>query len=113
MAEHNLSWNQVVQMCHHAHPKEDEQLVADAFQVEQLDLEAAEAEVAEAEVAERLATARAEIVDARAELAEARAAMAAPPTDVVIHDIAADDDDVPAASSAPATRSFCLRRSRP
>lgn len=35
----------------------------------------------------------AELADARAELAEARAAIAAPPADAVIHDIA--DDDVP------------------
>jgi hypothetical protein len=46
MFEHNLSWDQVVHMCRQAHP-EDEQLVADAFQADQLGLEATEAEVAE------------------------------------------------------------------
>ncbi|KAK1682596.1 hypothetical protein QYE76_043444 [Lolium multiflorum] len=110
MAEHNLSWDQVVQMCHQAHP-EDEYLVVNVFQAEQLDLEATEveAEVAEAEAEaveraqgrERLAAARAEIADTRAELAEARAelaeahaAMAAPPVEAIIHDIV-DDDVVP------------------
>ncbi|KAK1617602.1 hypothetical protein QYE76_023119 [Lolium multiflorum] len=100
MVEHNLSWDQVVQMCRQAHP-EDEQLVADAFQADQLGLEAAEADAAErAQARERLAAARAEIADARVEIAEARAAMAAPPAappaDAVIHDIAVDanDDDV-------------------
>jgi hypothetical protein len=34
MAEHNLSWDQVVQMCCQAHPEEDEQLVADTFQAD-------------------------------------------------------------------------------
>jgi hypothetical protein len=48
MAEHNLSWDQVVHMCRQAHP-EDEQLVADAFQADQLGQEAAE--VAEEEAA--------------------------------------------------------------
>ncbi|KAM0892637.1 hypothetical protein ACQ4PT_025627 [Festuca glaucescens] len=116
MAEHNLSWDQVVQMCRHVHPEEDEELVATAVQADQLDLEAAAAEAevaeaeAEAEVAERaegrLAATRAEIADARAELADARAALAearaamaappaAPPADAVIHDIADDDAPVP------------------
>ncbi|XP_047051996.1 myosin-5-like [Lolium rigidum] len=39
MAEHNLSWDQVVQMCRHTHPEEDEELVATAVQDDQLDLE--------------------------------------------------------------------------
>jgi multidrug resistance efflux pump len=125
MAEHNLSWDQVVQMCRQAH-LEDEQLVANGFQAEQLDLEAAEAEVAEAEVAEaegeaaeptqgceRLSEARAEIADARAELADARrrwrphlrtlSSKTSPPTMMLY----------PAASSASATSGFCSRPSRP
>jgi hypothetical protein len=53
MAEHNFSWDQVVQMCRQVHPKEEQQLDADAFQIEQLDREVAEAEVAEAEAAGR------------------------------------------------------------
>ncbi|KAK1650114.1 hypothetical protein QYE76_067919 [Lolium multiflorum] len=79
MAEPNLSWDQIVQMCRQAH-LEEEELVADAFQAEQLDLEAVEAEVAEAaeraQGRERLAAARTEIADARDELADARAALA-------------------------------------
>jgi hypothetical protein len=43
MAEQNLSWDQVLQMCHHAHPKEDEELVVATVQADQLDLEVAEA----------------------------------------------------------------------
>ncbi|KAK1608681.1 hypothetical protein QYE76_032354 [Lolium multiflorum] len=100
MAKHNLSWDKLVQMCRQAHPK-DEQLVADAFQVEQLDLEAEAAEHAQGR--ERLAVARTEITDARAELAEVRAELTearaappvAPPADAVIHDIADDDVVVP------------------
>jgi hypothetical protein len=41
MAEHNLSWDQVVQMRRQVHPEEEEHLAADAFQAEQLDREAA------------------------------------------------------------------------
>ncbi|KAK1661877.1 hypothetical protein QYE76_050036 [Lolium multiflorum] len=105
MADHNLSWEHVVQMCRHLHLDEDEEVAAADVQAEQLDLEAAVAEAAE-RAEGRLAATRAEIAnaiahlaDARAELAEARAAMAAPleapPTDAVIHDIT--DDDPPCA----------------
>jgi hypothetical protein len=41
MAEHNLSWDQVVQMCREVHPEEEEQLATNALQAEQLDREAA------------------------------------------------------------------------
>ena len=97
-------------MCRLLHPEEEE-VVAAGVEAQQLDLEAAEAEVAEAEVAEaeveaaeptqgceRLSEARAEIADARAELAEARVAIAAPPADAVIHDIADDDPPPPVPS---------------
>ncbi|KAK1662854.1 hypothetical protein QYE76_051013 [Lolium multiflorum] len=121
MGEHNLSWDQVVQMCRQVHPKEEEKLAADAFQAEQLDQEAADAEAAGRalerqrraaameEISEARAELRAELTEARAELAEARAKMAtasaalaaalpfptAPPTDDVIHDIADDNEDEP------------------
>jgi hypothetical protein len=104
MADH-ISWEQVVQMCRHLHPEEEEEVVTAGVEAQQLDLDAvaAEAEVAQAEAAERaegrlaatraeIANTMAELADARAELGEARAAIAAPPTDAVIHDIA---DDVP------------------
>jgi hypothetical protein len=121
MAEHNLSWDQVVQIYREVHPDgpnlaelcateafEEEQLAANALQTEQLDWEAAtDAKVAEAAWCalerQRWAAAMVEIVDAtaklRADLVEARTEMAAPsaapPANTVIHDIAAADDTVP------------------
>ncbi|KAK1669001.1 hypothetical protein QYE76_057160 [Lolium multiflorum] len=102
-------WEHVVQMCRHLHPEVEEEVAAAGVEAQQLDLvAAAEVEVAEAveEVAERaegrlaatraeIANAKAELDDARAELAEARVAIAAPPADAVIHDIADDDPPVP------------------
>ncbi|KAK1647947.1 hypothetical protein QYE76_065752 [Lolium multiflorum] len=91
MAEHDLSWDQVIQMCREVETFEEEELVADALQAEQLDRQAAEAEAvgwalehqrraaAMEELQAELAEARAELAEARAEMAAASAALAAPP----------------------------------
>jgi hypothetical protein len=128
MAEHNLSWDQVIQMCRQVHLEEDEQLAADAFQVEQLDLETTEAEVGgRALERQRLLMAtRAEITEARAVLAEARAALAEahrrwwrllcrrPHSRTPSSTISPTTTRTyPTASSAPVTTTFCSRRSRP